>query len=243
MSTADNPRAGQFTLGFYGWYRRASAAEYFANQPDTTRYFDPVGRHGVAGPGPDELVVDLRRRRRPGHPQRRRLECGLHQRLGILGPFKASEGTKIRVGTKFNFHSEVDHDFRIAGWLAAHIPDRRRPPSSRSRRADRRRQLAPRRLGVGRCGFEVVVHGHDFVHDVRRQEQTTYVRVPNLLRFGVGATIPVHAASSRSSPRPTTTCSTAATYPRTRLRQAQRRRPHLVRANSAGPFRRPSAPT
>ena len=60
MPTADNPRAGQFTLGIYAWYQPQIAGPFFLNQPDQTRYFAHYGGDVSAGTRPDQLVVGLR---------------------------------------------------------------------------------------------------------------------------------------------------------------------------------------
>ena len=109
--------------------------------------------------------------------------------IGILGPFEASEGTKIRVGTKFNFHSEVDQDFRIAGWLAAHIPVG--DPAVQSGTGDQIDAVnSPRTdwewgAAVSKSWFT------GLISYTMSGEQDNDVRVPNLLRFGFGAAIPV----------------------------------------------------
>ena len=51
MTTADSPRAGQFTLGFYGWYTPRIAGEIYDGQPSNTRYFTQFGGAGSLGLG------------------------------------------------------------------------------------------------------------------------------------------------------------------------------------------------
>ena len=189
MSTADNPRAGQFTLGFYGWYTPRTAAEYFANQPDTTRYFTQWGGAASMGLGLTNwwsiFVAGGAQVTRSGGGW----NAGYINGIGILGPFEASEGTKIRVGTKFNFHSEVDQDFRIAGWLAAHIPVG--DPAVQSGTGDQIDAVnSPRTdwewgAAVSKSWFT------GLISYTMSGEQDNDVRVPNLLRFGFGAAIPV----------------------------------------------------
>jgi hypothetical protein len=121
MSSGDNPRAGQFTLGMYAWYQPQIAGPFFVNQPDETRYFAQYGGTVSLGLGLTNWWSVFV----AGGGQVTRSEggwaAGYVNSLGIVGPFNASEGQKIRLGTKFNYHSEVDPDFRIAGWLAGHI--------------------------------------------------------------------------------------------------------------------------
>ena len=61
MSTADNPRAGQFTLGFYAWYSAADRRAVLRGSAGQDALLRPVRRHGVPGTRPDQLVVGLRR--------------------------------------------------------------------------------------------------------------------------------------------------------------------------------------
>src|SRR5262249_481855 len=51
MTTADAPRAGQFTLGFYGWYAPRFVAELTPGQPDQTRWIRQWGGTGSASLG------------------------------------------------------------------------------------------------------------------------------------------------------------------------------------------------
>ena len=51
MSTADNPRAGQFTMGMYAWYQPQIAGPFFLNQQDESRYFAQYGGNVSLGLG------------------------------------------------------------------------------------------------------------------------------------------------------------------------------------------------
>ena len=169
MSTADNPRAGQFTLGMYAWYQPQIAGPFFQNQPDETRFFNQYGGTVSLGLGLTDwwsvFVAGGGQVTRSGGGW----DAGYVNSLGIVGPFNAAEGQKIRVGTKFNYISEVDPDFRIAGWLAgAHSDLGPRTVGGGLGTDDRRRELAAHGLGVGRRDFEVLVHRYGFVHAVGR---------------------------------------------------------------------------
>src|SRR5215813_2973586 len=89
MTTADAPRAGQFTLGFYGWYAPRNVAEFYTGQPNNTRWITQSGG-GWQG--------------------------GIINAIPIASPFRVSEGSKIRLGTKVSFHSEADSDLRFGVW-------------------------------------------------------------------------------------------------------------------------------
>jgi len=195
MSTADNPRAGQFTMGMYAWYQPQIAGPFFLNQPDETRYFAQYGGNVSLGLGLTNwwsVFVS-------GGGQVTRSEggwdAGYVNSLGIVGPFNASEGQKIRLGTKFNYHSEVDPDFRIAGWLAGYIPISDRDPvggpgstieAVNSPRADWEWGAA-----ISKSWFTGMV-SYTLSGSQNGPTQTSdQIRVANKVKFGVGATIPV----------------------------------------------------
>jgi outer membrane protein OmpA-like peptidoglycan-associated protein len=195
MSTADNPRAGQFTLGMYAWYQPQIAGPFFLNQQDETRYFAQYGGNISLGLGLTSwwsVFVS-------GGGQVTRSEggwdAGYVNSLGIVGPFNASEGQKIRLGTKFNYHSEVDPDFRIAGWLAGYIPISDRDPvggvgstidAVNSPRADWEWGAA-----ISKSWFTGMV-SYTLSGSQNGPTQTSdEIRVANKVKFGVGATIPV----------------------------------------------------
>lgn len=122
MPTADNPRPGYFTLGVYGWLNQRIAAPFVQSDQDEIRaYRDANGEFSI-GVGLTSwwsvfAAGGIQERHSRGSWQR-----GIVNGIPLVGPFDIQEGRKIRVGSKFNFHSEADYDLRIAGWLAAHIP-------------------------------------------------------------------------------------------------------------------------
>ena len=195
MSTADNPRAGQFTMGMYAWYQPQIAGPFFLNQADETRYFAQYGGNVSLGLGLTNwwsVFVS-------GGGQVTRSEggwaAGYVNSLGIVGPFNASEGQKIRIGTKFNYHSEVDPDFRVAGWLAGYVPISDRDPvgglgstidAVNSPRADWEWGAA-----ISKSWFTGMV-SYTLSGSQNGPTQTSdQIRVANKVKFGVGATIPV----------------------------------------------------
>ncbi len=195
MSTADNPRAGAFTLGMYAWYQPQIAGPFFLNQQDESRYFAQYGGNISLGLGLTSwwsVFVS-------GGGQVTRSEGGWAggyvNSLGIVGPFNASEGQKIRIGTKFNYHSEVDPDFRVAGWLAGYVPISDRDPvgglgstidAVNSPRADWEWGAA-----ISKSWFTGMV-SYTLSGSQNGPTQTSdEIRVANKVKFGVGATIPV----------------------------------------------------
>jgi len=189
MSTADNPHAGQFTLGFYGWYTARTAGEFFPNQPDQTRAFSQWGGNGSLGLGLTNWWSIFVSGGAQVTRSRGGWDAGYINAIGIVGPFSASEGTKVRVGTKFNFHSEADPDFRVAGWLAAHIPVG--DPVVQGGNGDQVEALNAPRTDWEWGGAISKSWFTGMISYTMSGEQDNDVRVPNLLRFGFGAEVPV----------------------------------------------------
>lgn len=189
MSTADNPRAGQFTLGFYGWYMPRIAAEYYANQPAEQRFFTQYGGTASASLGLTNWWSVFVAGGGQVTDSGGSWTSGYISGLPLVGSFNVAEGQKIRVGTKLNYHSEVDYDFRLAGWLAGHIPvgnstletQNGTPVESiNSRRTDWEWGAAlSKSWFTGMVSYTLVGHQDDDV------------RPPNLLRFGFGGEFPV----------------------------------------------------
>ena len=150
----------------------------------------------LARPRPDQLVVGLRRRRRPGHPERRRL--GSAATSTASGSSARSTRPKARRSGSARSSTSTPRSIPTsaspAGWPGTFpISDAR--PRRRHRQHDRRRQLAARRLGVGRRDFEVLFTGmvsYTLSGSQNGPTQTSdEIRVANIVKFGVGATIPV----------------------------------------------------
>ena len=195
IPSGDNPRAGQFTLGMYAWYQPQIAGPFFLNQPDETRYFAQYGGTVSLGLGLTDwwsvFVGGGGQVTRSGGGW----DAGYVNSLGIIGPFNAAEGQKIRIGTKLNFHSEVDPDFRIAGWLAGHVPISDVDPvggpgdtieAVNSPRADWEWGAAISKSWFTGMVSYTLSGGQD---DPINLDDT--IRVANIVKFGVGATIPV----------------------------------------------------
>ena len=189
MSTADNPRAGQFTLGFYGWYAPRVAGEFFVGDDERVRYFTQWGGTASFGLGLTNwwslFVAGGGQVTHSGGGWQQ----GVINGIGLVGPFNISEGQKIRVGTKISFSSEADRDLRFGLWLAAHIPVGNAAlqtdnvgavESLNSRRADWEWGAA-----VSKSWFT------GMVSYTLAGKQDSDVRPPNLLRFGIGAEFPV----------------------------------------------------
>lgn len=190
MPTADNPRAGQFTLGLYGWLEQRVAGPLNPSDPDRIRVFRHIAGEASLGLGLTRwwsvfFGAGLESRRNRGDWER-----GVISGIPLVGPFDIQEGRKIRVGSKFNFTSEADPDFRLAVWLAGHIPvsnatisiDEQGTVTDQlnSRRADWEWGGAiTKGIFTGMASYTLVgKHDED-------------IRPPNDLRFGIGVEVPV----------------------------------------------------
>jgi outer membrane protein OmpA-like peptidoglycan-associated protein len=122
MPTADNPRAGQFTFGVYGWLEQRVAGPLQTGDPDRIRVYDHLAGEATFGLGLTRwwsvfVGAGIEDRRSRGDWQQ-----GVVNGIPLVGPFDISEGRKVRIGSKFNFVSEADPDFRVGFWLAGHVP-------------------------------------------------------------------------------------------------------------------------
>ena len=191
IPTADNPRAGQFTFGVYGWLEQRIAGPLAVGDPDTIRTFRQISGEATFGLGLTRwwsifagAGIDSRRSR--GDWQR-----GVINAVPLVGGFDITEGRKIRVGTKFNFTSEADASFRLAAWLAGHIPVNNKDVS-----IDNNGDLVVDHVNSPRADWEwggAATKGifTGMISYTLVGEQNFDIRPPNDLRFGVGLDIPV----------------------------------------------------
>ena len=122
MPTADNPRAGQLTLGLYGWLERLVAGELPTDADHLTRLYNHWAVEGSVGMGLTNHWSIFASAGWENRKNRGGWRGGIVNGLTFLGPFDVDEARKVRIGTKFNFVSEADTDFRVAAYLAAHVP-------------------------------------------------------------------------------------------------------------------------
>lgn len=190
MPTADNPRAGQFTLGLYGWLDQRVAGKLAVGDEERVRTFRHIAGEASIGLGLTRwwsvfVSGGIESRRNRGDWER-----GVISGIPLVGRFDISEGRKMRVGTKFNFVSEADPDFRLAFWLAGHVPT-----SNATITIDENGTLTDR-LNSRRADWEwggaatkgiftgIIAYTLAGKHDLD-------IRPPNDLRFGVGVEVPV----------------------------------------------------
>jgi len=122
MPTADNPRAGQLTLGLYGWLERLVAGELPTDADHKTRLYNHWAVEGSVGLGLTERWSIFASAGWELRKSRGGWAGGIVNGLSLIPPFEVDEGRKVRVGTKVNFISEADPDFRIGLFLASHVP-------------------------------------------------------------------------------------------------------------------------
>ncbi|HWZ86518.1 MAG TPA: OmpA family protein [Thermoanaerobaculia bacterium] len=189
MSTADSPRAGQFTLGFYGWYATRTAGEFFPDQPNNTRYFAQWGENGSVGLGLTNWWSIFASFGGLGTQSGGGWQGGVINGTPIAGHFRVTEGQKIRLGTKISFHSESDPDLRFGVWLSGLIPVTSgdvTTPDGTLNRVNTNRGDWEWGGAVTKGWFTGMVS-----YTLAGQPTDVDVRVPNTLRFGFGAEVPV----------------------------------------------------
>jgi outer membrane protein OmpA-like peptidoglycan-associated protein len=190
MPTADNPQAGQFTLGMYGWLDQRVAGALVPGDPDRIRTFRHLAGEATIGLGLTRWWSVFVGAGIDSRHSRGDWERGVISGIPLVGAFDIQEGRKIRVGTKFSITSEADPDLRFAVWLAGHIPtsnatitiDENGTVTDRlnSRRADWEwGAAATKGIFTGMVSYTLVgKHDED-------------IRPPNDLRFGVGVEVPI----------------------------------------------------
>ncbi|MEP6471145.1 MAG: OmpA family protein [Acidobacteriota bacterium] len=122
MPTADNPRAGQLTLGLYGWLERLVAGELTTDGNQRTRLYNHWAGEGSVGFGLTDHWSIFMSAGWEDRKSRGGWQGGFVNGLLFRAPFDVDESRKVRIGTKVNLVSEADADFRVAAFLAAHVP-------------------------------------------------------------------------------------------------------------------------
>ncbi len=189
MTTADGPRAGQLTLGLYGWYLPRTAGQIYTDQPSNSRYFTQFGGAGSVGLGLTNWwsvwVAGGGQTFRSGGGW----QGGTIDGVGLSGPIDVSGGSKMRVGTKISFHSETDVDLRFAGWFVGQF-------SVGNARVGNGDEAVITSLNSGKSDWEwgAAVTKSFFTGMVSYTlvgQPSADVRIPNKLVFGFGAEVPV----------------------------------------------------
>ncbi|HEV8231962.1 MAG TPA: OmpA family protein [Thermoanaerobaculia bacterium] len=190
MPTADNPRAGQLTLGLYGWLERLVAGELSTDADHKTRLYNHWAAEGSVGLGLTDRWSIFASAGWELRESRGGWRGGVVNGLTFFDPFEVDEGRKVRVGTKVNFISEADSDLRVGIFLAGHIP-----VSNSSIRQDEQFFVADQ-INSRRADWEwgaVLTKGvftamGSYTLAGRHDED---LRTSNRLRFGVGVDLPI----------------------------------------------------
>jgi outer membrane protein OmpA-like peptidoglycan-associated protein len=190
MPTADNPRAGQLTLGLYGWLERLVAGELSTDADHKTRLYNHWAAEGSVGLGLTDRWSIFASAGWELRESRGGWRGGVVNGLTFFDPFEVDEGRKVRVGTKVNFISEADSDLRVGVFLAGHIP-----VSNSSIRQDEQFFVADQ-INSRRADWEwgaVLTKGvftamGSYTLAGRHDED---LRTSNRLRFGVGVDLPI----------------------------------------------------
>lgn len=190
MPTADNPRAGQLTLGLYGWLERLVAGELPTDADHLTRLYNHWAVEGSVGMGLTNHWSIFASAGWENRKNRGGWRGGIVNGLTFLGPFDVDEARKVRIGTKFNFVSEANTDFRVAAYLAAHVP-----VGNASIRQDEQFFVADE-INSRRADWEwgaVMTKGiftamGSYTLSGRHDED---FRTSNRLRFGAGVDVPI----------------------------------------------------
>jgi len=123
IPTADTPRAGQFTLGLYGWKEQLVAGDLaFADVDFQHRLYSHWAGELSLGFGFTDNWEVWASGGAERFESRGGWRGGSLNSIRFFGPFTADEPRKLEIGTKYRIYSEADSDFRLGLWLAAHIP-------------------------------------------------------------------------------------------------------------------------
>ncbi|MEP6767156.1 MAG: OmpA family protein [Acidobacteriota bacterium] len=191
MPTADTARAGQLTLGVYGWKENLVAGELaFSDTNYRNRLYAHWAGEGSIGLG---LMDDWDISASAGTERfesRGGWRGGSLNGIQFFGRFRADEPRKIRIATKYRIYSEADNGFRLGLWLAAHIPMGQASIHVDQVDADVDRVKSRRTdWEWGIAGTKGIVTGMLSYQLSGRHDND--IRVPNKFRAGVGVEVPV----------------------------------------------------
>ncbi len=122
MPTAHSPRAGQLTLGAYGWLERLVAGDLPADPPFESRLYNHWAGTGSVGFGLTNHWSIFASAGVERYESRGGWRGGVVNGIQIFDGFVRNEPRKVRVGTKLTLFSEVDSDLALGFFVAGHIP-------------------------------------------------------------------------------------------------------------------------
>lgn len=184
MPTADSPRAGEVTFSAYGWQQELVAGNLaFMSTDVSNRIYRHFAGEGSIGLGLAKHWSVFLSAGVDQFKSQSNWLGGTINGIQFASAFEQNESRKIRIGTKYEFVSEVDPDFRLALLLASDIP-----VSSGNPDTDK--------INSGRPDWEwgVVLSKGIVTGLVSYQLSGAHdndIRVSNILRFGAGVDVPV----------------------------------------------------
>ena len=190
MPVAASPRAGQLTLGLYGWKEQLEAGNLpFTNTDVRSRLYSQWAGEVSLGLGLTTNWSVFASAGEDRFESRGGWRGGTLNSLSFPGAFRADEPRKARIGTKYVVTSDQS-PFRIALWAAAHVPMGQASIHGDQSVADLDRVKSRRTdWEWGVAGTEGVVTGMISYTLMGRHDAD--IRVANRLRFGVGVDLPV----------------------------------------------------
>jgi outer membrane protein OmpA-like peptidoglycan-associated protein len=191
IPTADTPRAGQLTLGVYGWKEQLVAGDLaFEDVSFRNRLYSHWAGEGSLGLGLTDNWEVWVSGGADRFESRGGWRGGALNSVQFFSRFRADEPRKLVVGTKYRIYSEADSDFRLGLWLAAHVPMGQATMHVDQVDADVDRVKSRRTdWEWGVAGTKGIVTGMVSYQLSGRHDQD--IRVSNLLRVGVGVDLPV----------------------------------------------------
>ncbi len=191
MPTADTARAGQLTLGVYGWKEQLAAGNLaFSDTSYRSRLYSHWAGEGSIGLGLTDNWDISASAGTERFESRGGWRGGALNGIQFFGPFRADEPRKLRISTKVRIYSEADSGFRLGLWLAAHIPMGQASIHVDQVDADIDR-VKTRRTDWewGVAGTKGIVTGMLSYQLSSRHDRD--IRVPNRFRAAVGVEVPV----------------------------------------------------
>ncbi len=123
IPTADTPRAGQLTLGVYGWKEQLTAGNLaFSDTDNRSRLYSHWAGEASLGLGLTDNWTIFASGGAERFESRGGWRGGSLSSIQFFGPFRADEPRKLEIGTKLRMYTGDENDFRIGLWTAAFVP-------------------------------------------------------------------------------------------------------------------------
>lgn len=184
MPTADSPRAGEVTFSAYSWQQELVAGNLaFMSKDVKNRIYRYWASEGSIGLGLAKHWSVFLSAGVDQYKSQGTWLGGSINGIQLAGTFNRTESRKIRIGTKYEFVSEADPDFRLSLLLASDIPVGNSSPD-----LDKIHSGLPdwewgavltKGIVTGLVSYQISgAHDND-------------IQVSNILRFGLGVDVPI----------------------------------------------------